>query len=117
MSKLRLYHGTACAYVPAILATGLQARVPSARWYTVAADRASAAHHAQNGLDAGCLLTIDLSLPASVPPRRWRGWPFLWPGYQLEWDGKPTTWWAQREAIPASAITKVTSLAKTRRRK
>lgn len=110
MRMLRVYHGTSSSKARSIRSKGLESPLgyQRAKWYMVAEDFASAAHHAQSMEGPGVVLEIQIPIPADLPRRKWPGWPYLWPGTALSWDGAPTKWYALREAIPPEFIKGVT---------
>lgn len=103
--RLVLYHGTNCENARSIKADGLRVQsehLDPAKWYTLAADFDSAAFHSY-----GCVVELAVPVPMDLPPRKWVGWPWVWQGKNMDWDGTQTAWYALRETLPAKFVVNI----------
>lgn len=104
---MRIYHGTRSTIAEQIRRIGLISPLgyDRAKWYTLAEDIASAAHHAQGY--GGTPVVVEFNVPVGPRNRRWDGQPYLWPPYSTVWNGAPTRWWALRQPLPPEFVVAV----------
>ena len=110
---IRVYHGTRTTHLGAIRSKGLVASASmgyhSPKWYMVAEDFKSAAHHSQG--HGGEPVVVEFRIPSEGKERggklwkMWDGYPYLWAPQNIDWEGSGSTrWWALRQPIPPTFI-------------
>ena len=104
-SKLKLYHGTSFKKLKDIENKGLLSPTgyDSSNWYMLATDFESALFHSNPDKDEKAIV-VEFEVPLKTDKQRWKGYPFLWPGYERS---SKSTWYALKQPLPRSFLKKI----------